>query len=124
MIVLFGGMNRLLLSGAILTVMVITHTVAAMTWMDGAPLPLYHARSGKRQHLPYHPVARFRGADSRPYYPYEFTTYNDFLPSISTADSYDKKMNAGELLALLFSGLKDNESARMRGTLRFGIVKR
>lgn len=56
-----------------------------MTWMDGAPLPLYHARSGKRQHLPYHPVARFRGADSRPYYPYEFTTYNDFLPSISTA---------------------------------------
>lgn len=29
MIVLFGGMNRLLLSGAILTVMVITHTGAS-----------------------------------------------------------------------------------------------
>ncbi|KAK9506753.1 hypothetical protein O3M35_008630 [Rhynocoris fuscipes] len=99
--------------------------VSAMTWMNGAPLPLYHPRSGKRQHLPYHPVARFRGADSRPYFSYDYNTYNDFTPTFTRADVEEKQqMNAGELLALLFARLKENELSRMKGTLRFGILKR
>nr|ATU82999.1 secreted hypothetical protein [Pristhesancus plagipennis] len=109
----------------ILTAILIIQTVAGMTWMDGAPLPLYHPRSGKRQHLPYHPVARFRGADSRPYFSYDYNTYNDFTPTFTRADVEEKQqMNAGELLALLFARLKENELSRMKGTLRFGILKR
>nr|XP_024217964.1 uncharacterized protein LOC112211123 [Halyomorpha halys] len=103
--------------------------IAAGGWFDGPPSPLYPS-SGKRHHLPYHPVARFRGADTRPYYPYEVNLFPEYIPPPSVSQVGqgavpEGPMNAGELLALLFSGIRQGEqSSRMRGTLRFGIARR
>ncbi|XP_014244397.1 uncharacterized protein LOC106663821 isoform X2 [Cimex lectularius] len=104
--------------------MVLLHTVGA-EWSRSTPMRLFRT-TGKRQHLPYHPVARFRGADSRPYFVYDTVPpYQEYEPPPVVQDPTNlPKLNAGELLALLFSGLKDDSSSRMRGTLRFGIVKR
>ncbi|KAF6210289.1 hypothetical protein GE061_013393 [Apolygus lucorum] len=119
-------------TGIIVAGLLLVHVVAGSNWYrsGGGPLPLYPS-SPKRQQLPYHPVARFRGADApRPfnYYSpaYDVKPYDYLQPSYNQIqDNYiDDKMNAGELLALLFSNIKDQEAAKMRGTVRFGIVKR
>ncbi|BES94749.1 Hypothetical protein NTJ_07558 [Nesidiocoris tenuis] len=120
-------------TGLIVGGLLLIHAVAGSSnWYrsGGGPLPLYPS-SPKRQQLPYHPVARFRGADTPRHFNYYSQGYDikplDYLPPSynQIPDSYvDDKMNAGELLALLFSNIKDEEAAKMRGTVRFGIVKR
>lgn len=64
--------------------------VMASSWGGGSrisPLPLYPS-SGKRHQLPYHPVARFKGADTRSYYqPLDLADVQDYFSSYSPGTS-------------------------------------